>query len=98
MTEECWSFGQERSSRNGAHDAGTEEAHDGEGTSISEGRAALPPGRVHPGRCPRVLSPQVPKSCPYHKNGTPMWKRRTIRSSGSSWGMTGMTAKLKLIW
>jgi hypothetical protein len=80
MTEECWSLGRERSGRNGAHDAGTEEAHDGEGTSISEGRedqevsdagrllridwvlqeiccpyaasgrAAHPPGRVHPGR------------------------------------------------
>jgi len=27
----------------------------------------------------------------------PMWKRRTTRSSGSSWGMTAMTAKLRSI-
>jgi hypothetical protein len=47
MTEECWSFGQERSGRNGAHD--------GEGTSISEGRAALPPG--HPCRTGHDTAP-----------------------------------------
>jgi hypothetical protein len=47
MTEECWSFGRERSSGNGAHD--------GEGTSISEGRAALPPG--HPCRTGHDTAP-----------------------------------------
>ena len=48
MTEYCWSLRQERSSRNGAHDAPedvsaiqgavprTEETHDGEGTSVLE--------------------------------------------------------------
>ena len=50
MTEECWPLGREQSSRDGAHDApedvspirgavpGTEETHDGQGTSISESR------------------------------------------------------------
>lgn len=33
------------------------------------------------------------RSRPYHKNGAPMWRRRTIRSSGSLWGITGMTAR-----
>jgi hypothetical protein len=50
MTEECWSFRREQSSGNGAHDApedvspirgavpGRGEAHDAQGTGISEGR------------------------------------------------------------
>jgi hypothetical protein len=50
MTGYCWSFGRERCSGNGDHDApedvgpirgvvpGTEETHNGKGTGISEGR------------------------------------------------------------
>jgi hypothetical protein len=50
MTEYCWSFGREQSSGNGAYDApedvspirgavpGTQEARDGQGTGICEGR------------------------------------------------------------
>ncbi|RIE16282.1 integrase catalytic domain-containing protein [Candidatus Cryosericum septentrionale] len=33
------------------------------------------------------------RSRPYHKNGAPMWRRRTTPSSASLWGMTGMTPR-----
>jgi len=45
--------------------------------------------------CPRrgALSGPVPIT----RMTMPMWKRRTTRSSGSSWDMTGMTVRLRLI-